>query len=151
MTREDKARAIRVRCIREAEYIINNYSTLRETSLEFNVSKSTVSSDMKRLKDINKNLYKSVRKILDAHKRKYKRKKPIYQNILRIYGNRKGEVKSHEYIIAANYRITAPVCKYEKRKYEVTVPIMKQKHTEKEIKEIYNKVLSQYLAANSKK
>lgn len=146
MTREDKARAIRVRCIREAEYIINNYSTLRETALEFNVSKSTVSADMKRLKDINESLYKSVRQILDAHKRKYKRKKPIYQNILRIYGNRKGEVKSHEYIIAANYNIITPVCKYEKRKYEVTVPVMKREHTEKEIKDIYNNVLKSYLS-----
>lgn len=147
MTREDKARAIRVRCIREAEYIINNYATLRDTSLEFNVSKSTVFSDMKRLKNINETLYKSVRQIMNAHKRKYTRKKTIYQNILRIYGNRKGEVKSHEYVIAANYNVITPVCKYEKRKYEVTVPVMKREHTEKEISEIYNKVLKSYLTA----
>lgn len=148
MTREDKARAIRVRCIKEAEYILSNFASTRETALEFNVSPSTVCTDMKRLRDINEKLYKSVKQLFDYRRRRYtKKRKIVYQRILRIYGNRKGEVKSFEYVIASNYNIISPICRYTKRKYEVVVPIIKREHTKDEITAIYNKVLKSYLNA----
>jgi putative DeoR family transcriptional regulator, stage III sporulation protein D len=47
------------------EYIVKNLSTIRKTAKAFNISKSTVHSDIvKRLKFTNKNLYDKVHKIL---------------------------------------------------------------------------------------
>ena len=52
----------------EANYIIENKKTVRETSRIFNVSKSTVHKDMQeRLKEIDYELFKKVDKIFKYH------------------------------------------------------------------------------------
>lgn len=57
-----------MRVIEEANYIINNKKTVRETSKVFNVSKSTVHKDMQeRLKEIDVDLFKKVDKIFKYH------------------------------------------------------------------------------------
>ena len=56
------------RVIDEAEYMIDTKKTIREIAKVFNVSKSTVHIDLnKRLKNINSNIYKKVKKILNYH------------------------------------------------------------------------------------
>ena len=56
------------RVIREAEYIIETNSTVRATALHFDISKSTVHKDVtERLKTIDKQLYKEVRKVLNTN------------------------------------------------------------------------------------
>jgi len=56
------------RVIDEAYYIIDTEKTVREIALVFGVSKSTVHKDLhERLLEIDYNLYKEVRKILDHH------------------------------------------------------------------------------------
>ena len=60
--------SIVLRVITEAEYIIENKATLRATAKVFRLGKSTIHKDMTiRLKQINKHLYKEVRKILDLN------------------------------------------------------------------------------------
>lgn len=74
------------RIIDEAEYIVKTGSTVRSTASVFGVSKSTVHKDVtERLKQIDKILYKKVKKVLlinlrerhirggEATKRKYKK------------------------------------------------------------------------------
>ncbi len=57
---------IKKRVIREAEYIVETKSTVRQTALIFHFSKSTVHKDVtERLKEIDKGLYKKVKKVLD--------------------------------------------------------------------------------------
>jgi len=57
---------IKERVIREAEYIAENKSTVRQTAFIFHFSKSTVHKDVtERLKEIDKSLYKKVKKVLD--------------------------------------------------------------------------------------
>ena len=57
---------IKERVIREAEYIAKNKSTVRQTAFIFHFSKSTVHKDVtERLKEIDKSLYKKVKKVLD--------------------------------------------------------------------------------------
>lgn len=59
---------IKLRVINEANYIISTKKTIRQISKYFNVSKSTVHDDLsKRLKIIDKNLYKKVNDILNYH------------------------------------------------------------------------------------
>lgn len=59
---------IKLRVINEANYIISTKKTIRQISKHFNVSKSTVHDDLsKRLKIIDKNLYKKVNDILNYH------------------------------------------------------------------------------------
>ena len=56
------------RVIREGEYIIETNSTVRAAALHFNISKSTVHKDVtERLKEIDKQLYKEVRKVLNTN------------------------------------------------------------------------------------
>ena len=56
------------RVIDEAEYMIDTKKTIREIAKVFNVSKSTVHIDLnRRLKYINSNIYKEVKKILNYH------------------------------------------------------------------------------------
>ena len=57
-----------IRVLEEANYIIENKKTVRETSRIFNVSKSTVHKDMQeRLKEIDYELFKKVDKIFKYH------------------------------------------------------------------------------------
>ena len=56
------------RVIREGEYIIETGSTVRATAEHFDISKSTVHKDVtERLKVIDKQLYKEVRKVLNIN------------------------------------------------------------------------------------
>ncbi len=56
------------RTIEEAKYIIRTQQTVRESAKYFNISKSTLHSDLKnRLPKINFELYTKVCKILTAH------------------------------------------------------------------------------------
>lgn len=49
-----------------AEYIVDNKATVRAAGEHFNVSKSTVHSDMiKRLKAIDEEMYNKVREVLE--------------------------------------------------------------------------------------
>ena len=60
---------IEERAILLAQYIIEHNSTVRNTAKYFGISKSTVHKDLaERLKNIDKNLYKDVRPILDKNK-----------------------------------------------------------------------------------
>lgn len=54
--------------ISEAIYFVQNNSTVRKTAKQFNRSKSTVHDDItKRLRDLNVQLYRQVRAILDQN------------------------------------------------------------------------------------
>ena len=56
------------RVIREGEYIIETNSTVRAAAIHFNISKSTVHKDVtERLKEIDKQLYREVRKVLNTN------------------------------------------------------------------------------------
>lgn len=56
------------RVIKEAEYILEENKTVRDTAKIFNVSKSTVHKDMQeRLKSIDKTLHKKIVKIFKEH------------------------------------------------------------------------------------
>lgn len=78
---------IKERVFREAEYIATTKATVRQTAIVFHFSKSTVHKDVtERLKDLDKTLYKKVKKVLEfnlserhirggeATKRKYQKK-----------------------------------------------------------------------------
>ena len=57
------------RVISLAHYIIDSKDTVRGTAKKYGISKSTVHKDLaERLKKINPNLAKEVRKILDENK-----------------------------------------------------------------------------------
>ena len=59
---------IKQRVIKEAEYIAKTGATVRETAIVFHFSKSTVHKDVsERLKNIDKVLYKKVKKVLDIN------------------------------------------------------------------------------------
>ena len=56
------------RVLNEAEYMLETKKTIREIAKQFSVSKSTVHIDLnKRLKNINYDLYKKIKKILIYH------------------------------------------------------------------------------------
>ena len=56
---------VQCRVLNEGEYILKTGATVRETAKKFGVGKSTVHSDMvKRLKYIDKDLYRKVKEIL---------------------------------------------------------------------------------------
>ena len=60
---------INQRVIETAIYFINNEATVRETSKQFGVSKSTTHIDLtERLPRINRLLYEQVNKILEKNK-----------------------------------------------------------------------------------
>lgn len=76
------------RVIAEAEFIVETGSTVRSAAKHFSISKSTVHKDVtERLEEIDKNLWKEVRKVLNlnlserhirggiATRNKYKREK----------------------------------------------------------------------------
>ena len=57
------------RAVELGEYIIRNRATVRSTAKKFGVSKSTVLKDVaQRLKDIDPQLYKKVKVVLDFNK-----------------------------------------------------------------------------------
>ncbi len=59
---------LKKRIVLEAEFILAEKATVRKTAKEFKVSKSTVHKDVtKRLKEIDKNLYLSVKRILNEN------------------------------------------------------------------------------------
>lgn len=61
---------IKNRVLKEANHILNTKDTIRETADIFNISKSTVHNDLStRLKDIDKNLSKSIEEIFESHDR----------------------------------------------------------------------------------
>ena len=60
---------IEERAISIANYIVDHNATVRQTAREFGVSKSTVHKDVTdRLMQINPNLAKEARKVLDVNK-----------------------------------------------------------------------------------
>ena len=62
-------RSLEERAIMLGEYISQNKSTVRGAAQKFGISKSTVHKDVsERLKSINLNLYKEVKKILEINK-----------------------------------------------------------------------------------
>ncbi len=59
---------IKERVIKEAEYIAKTKATVRQTATVFHFSKSTVHKDVtERLKEIDKSLYKKVKKVLEKN------------------------------------------------------------------------------------
>ena len=57
------------RCIKLAEYLIENRSTVRATAKFFGISKSTVHKDIsEKLPHIQMQLYRDAKKILDQNK-----------------------------------------------------------------------------------
>ena len=59
---------IKQRIIKEANYIIETGATVRDASKVFHFSKSTVHKDVaERLKFIDKELYKKVKKVLEKN------------------------------------------------------------------------------------
>lgn len=136
MTRKEQKRKIRSRAIQEAEYIINTYASTTETAMEFNVSQSTVCRDMKRLKDINYDLYISVQKIFNG-RRKYQssKKKTQFNYGVYIIGTKKGEIKKTSYFIRVNEDVPYVITKYG-RYWKVCAPVNTAGKCSK--KEIYN-------------
>lgn len=56
------------RVLEEAEYMLKTKETIREIAKKFRVSKSTVHKDLQeRLENLNKNLFKEIKKILKYH------------------------------------------------------------------------------------
>ncbi len=59
---------IHMRILKEAEYIVETNSTVRAAAGHFGISKSTVHKDVtERLKDIDKELFGEVRKVLNKN------------------------------------------------------------------------------------
>ena len=57
------------RCVQLAQYTLEKKSTVRDTSRQFGVSKSTVHKDVTvRLRQVSPELYKEVRCLLDINK-----------------------------------------------------------------------------------
>ena len=57
------------RCVQLAQYMLEKKSTVRDTSRQFGVSKSTVHKDVTvRLRQVSPELYKEVRSLLDINK-----------------------------------------------------------------------------------
>ena len=62
--------AIDARCLKIAEYIVKNSTTVRMAAKKFGISKSTVHKDVSvRLKTINPKLFEHVRRVLDLNKK----------------------------------------------------------------------------------
>ena len=59
---------IKKRVLEEANYVVENNATVRDTAKKFGISKSTVHKDVtEKLLYIDKKLYKKVRKVLDKN------------------------------------------------------------------------------------
>ena len=62
--------AIDTRCVKLAEYIVKNSTTVRMAAKKFSISKSTVHKDVSvRLKKLNPDIYKNVRQVLELNKK----------------------------------------------------------------------------------
>lgn len=62
--------AIDTRCLKLAEYIVKNSTTVRMAAKKFGISKSTVHKDVSvRLRKLNPLLYKNVRRVLELNKK----------------------------------------------------------------------------------
>lgn len=62
-------KSLEERAIMLGKYIFENKSTVRRAAKKFGVSKSTVHKDVsERLRTVNLNLYKEVKKILEINK-----------------------------------------------------------------------------------
>lgn len=60
---------IKKRILEEADYMIRTHETVRELAIVFHLSKSTIHKDLKyRLKNIDKERFQQVEKILKYHK-----------------------------------------------------------------------------------
>lgn len=69
---EVKRREIEDRCIREAEWLLDNpKNSIRKLAREFGISKSQLHRDIHALKYIDDDLYVQCRNILRRHKRQY--------------------------------------------------------------------------------
>lgn len=88
-TRYDKYLYERV--ISEANYIIENKATIRQTARHFNMSKSGISSNIYNiLKDININLYNQVKEVLNNNlKERFIRGGNKYKGICKLLNNNK--------------------------------------------------------------
>lgn len=61
-------RNIKLRIIKEANYILEEKCTIRQAAKKFNISKSTVHKDMQeRLKELDRTMHKKIYKIFDKH------------------------------------------------------------------------------------
>ena len=57
------------RCVQVARYMLERQTTVRDTSRQFGVSKSTVHKDITvRLRQVSPSLYKEIRQLLDLNK-----------------------------------------------------------------------------------
>lgn len=57
------------RCVQLARYMLERQSTVRDTSRQFGVSKSTVHKDITvRLRQVSPSLYREIRQLLDINK-----------------------------------------------------------------------------------
>ena len=62
--------SIEERCVRLAEYLIENQTTVRAAAAYFGISKSTVHKDVTQiLKGVNIELYNEVKEILEINKK----------------------------------------------------------------------------------
>ena len=62
-------KSLEERAVMLGEYIFKNKTTVRKAAEQFGVSKSTVHKDVsERLKSVNLNLYREVKKILEINK-----------------------------------------------------------------------------------
>ena len=69
MKREQMRRMIEQRIEEEANFIVNECATVRETAKKFGMGKSTVHRDVtEKLKNINLNLYNDVMYVLECNK-----------------------------------------------------------------------------------
>ena len=60
---------LKERCVKFAEYLITNRTTVRATAAHFGISKSTVHKDVsQQLKKINPALYHQVQQLLEQNK-----------------------------------------------------------------------------------
>lgn len=137
MTREERTKMIRVRAIREAEYILDTYANQNEAGLLFGVSASTVSKDMKRLKEYDEELYSKVKNIFKYRRRRFKKRKQykIYFGVY-IYGTKKGIIRKREFF-ARNEKIPYTLTK-SGRYWMVCAPLYKYGEcSEKEMNELF--------------
>lgn len=69
-----RAKEIELRCVQEAEYALENYATIRQTSKKFGVSKSTTHKDfIKVLPEVNSSLAVEISALLELNKERARR------------------------------------------------------------------------------
>lgn len=86
------------RCVQLARYMLERQTTVRDTSRQFGVSKSTVHKDITvRLRQVSPSLYQEIRKLLDLNKQERhirgglatRRKYALEKERKEIYGHTK--------------------------------------------------------------